>query len=68
MPFSQRKKLRPKTQLFVVFLLCQDLFQPCVAGKGIHQRQLWLTLDQGQDVIDKLLLETVALGVDPFFS
>ena len=47
-------------------LFCKHLFQPCIAGKAIFQRNLRHTLNERQGIVDKVLRDVVAIRHDPF--
>lgn len=51
---------------FLFVLLCKDLFEPCISGQGVLQRQLRLSLNKRQYIVYKFMLEAVAIGVNPF--
>ena len=52
--------------LFAVkYLLGQNLFQLGKAGEGVLLGQVRLTLDQGQSILNKLMIYAGAILVDP---
>ena len=46
-------------------LLCQNLLEPGEAGEGILLRQLRLALNERQSIVDEIMRDKVALGIDP---
>ena len=50
---------------FSVFLFCQNLLQMGEARQGVHLGQVRFTLDQGQRILDELVVHAIALLIDP---
>ena len=46
-------------------VLCQNLLEPGEAGEGILLRQLRLALNERQSIVDEIMRDKVALGIDP---